>query len=249
MTTPYYQDDLVTLYHGDCRDVLPLLDQRFDAAIVDPPYGETSLRWDRWVPELPRLLATVTDSMWCFGSLRMFLGHREDFADWKLSQEIVWEKHNGSGFHADRFKRVHELATHWYRGDWANVHHDTPVTMDSTRRTVHRKERPAHTGVIADSTYVSEDGGPRLMRSVIYSRSMHGRALHPTEKPGAVLEPLIQYAVPAGGSLVDPTCGSGSALAIAKARGLRAVGIEGDERFCEVSAKRLTQDTLFGGAA
>lgn len=246
--TPYYSDDLVTLYHGDCREVLGSL-ASFDAAIVDPPYGETSLKWDAWIPELPGLLAGHTDSMWCFGSMRMFLEHRDDFAGWRFSQDVIWEKHNGSGFHADRFKRVHELATHWYRGDWSATYHQTPVTMDATRRTVRRKPRPAHTGEIEAGTYVSEDGGPRLMRSVIYARSMHGRALHPTEKSGAILEPLIEYACPPGGSLIDPTCGSGSALAVAKATGRRAVGIEDDERYCEIAARRLAQGTLFGGVA
>jgi site-specific DNA-methyltransferase (adenine-specific) len=245
----YYEDDLVRLYHGKCEDVLPELiasGEWFDAAIVDPPYGETSLLWDRWIPTLPTLLTGVTDSMWCFGSMRMFLEHGADFRLWRMSQDVVWEKHNGSGFHADRFKRVHENAVHWYRGAWADIYHSTPVTNDARRKVVRRKERPVHTGEIADSTYVSTDGGPRLMRSVIQARSMHGRALHPTEKSGAILEPLIEYAVPAGGSLIDPTSGSGSALAIAKARGLRAVGIEADERYCESAAKRLAQDTLFG---
>jgi site-specific DNA-methyltransferase (adenine-specific) len=246
--TPYFQDDLVTLYHGDCRDVLPTLGT-FDAAIIDPPYGETSLQWDHWIPELPSLLAEHTSSMWCFGSLRMFLNNVGDFADWKLSQDVVWEKHNGSGFHTDRFKRVHENAVHWYRGDWSDVYHETPKTMDATKRAVRRKGRPAHTGEIADSTYVSEDGGPRLMRSVIFARSMHGRALHPTEKPGAILEPLVEYAVPPLGSFVDATAGSCSSLVIAQATARRAVGIEGDERYCEIAANRLAQGSLFGDVA
>lgn len=248
MSAPYYEDDLVTLYHGDCREVLPALGT-FDAAIVDPPYGETSLKWDRWIPELPGLLANHTSSMWCFGSMRMFLDHVADFSSWRMSQDVVWEKHNGSGFAADRFKRVHENAVHWYRGPWSGVHHETPKTMDATARTVRRKARPAHTGGIGDSTYVSEDGGPRLTRSVIFARSMNGRALHPTEKPAAILRPLLEYAIPPGGTLVDPTAGSSASLVVAKAMGLRAVGIEGDERYCEISAERLSQDTLFGGAA
>lgn len=244
MSEAYYADESVTLYLGDCREVLPTLGT-FDAAIVDPPYGETSLGWDRWIPELPGLLATHTSSMWCFGSVRMFLTRGADFADWRLSQDVVWEKHNGSGFHADRFKRVHENALHWYRGPWSEIYHETPKTLDATRRTVRRKERPTHTGEIADSTYVSEDGGPRLTRSVIFARSMHGRALHPTEKPGAILKPLVEYAVPPGGSFIDPTAGSCSSLAIAKATGRKAVGIEADERYCEIAAKRFEQASLF----
>lgn len=107
---PYYTDPQITLYHGRAEDVLPTLGT-FDAAIVDPPYGETSLEWDRWVHGWPAMLAEHTSSMWCFGSLRMFLLHADEFADWKLSQDVIWEKHNGATFHADRFGRVHETLT------------------------------------------------------------------------------------------------------------------------------------------
>lgn len=245
---PYYGDDLVTLYHGDSRDIVPHLG-RADLIVTDPPYGETSLKWDQWQKGWVDIAALAADSMWCFGSMRMFFDHISDFGAWRLSQDIVWEKHNGSGFHADRFKRVHEFATHWYRGDWASIHKDVPMTMDSTRRTVRRKERPTHTGEIENSTYVSEDGGPRLMRSVIPMRSMHGRALHPTEKPSGILEPLIQYGCPPGGTVLDMFAGSGSTLAAAKGMGRRAIGIEANEAYCEIAAKRLAQDTLFGAAS
>jgi len=62
--------------------------------------------------------------MWCFGSMRMFLDRRAEFDDWKLSQDIVWEKATGgSTVTTDRFARIHEHATHWYRGDWGSVYH------------------------------------------------------------------------------------------------------------------------------
>src|SRR3546814_7972972 len=58
------------------------------------------LAWDRWPDGWPALAAKVASSMWCFGSMRMFLDRAPEFADWKLSQDYVWEKHNGSGFAA-----------------------------------------------------------------------------------------------------------------------------------------------------
>ena len=246
---PYYQDESATLYHGDWRELIPA-DFRADLILTDPPYGETSLEWDRWPDGWPALAARHADSMWCFGSMRMFLDRRDEFADWRLSQDVVWEKHNGSGFHADRFRRIHEHATHWYRGDWSGIHHDPPVTNDATARTVRSKRRPAHTGHIERTPYVSVDGGPRLMGSVLYAPSMHGRAINETEKPVPLLEPLIQYACPPSGLVLDFHAGSCSTLVAARNLGRRAVGYEVRESQCEEAAKRLAQGVLdFGDAS
>lgn len=251
MNAPYYQDDAVTLYHGDCREIVPELDLAADLIIADPPYAETNLAWDRWPDGWPTAVHGAAPAMWCFGSARMFMARLAEFSDWTYSQEVVWEKHNGSSLASDRFSRVHEFATFWYQGAWGDRHHVVPTTSDATRRTLRRKAKPAqHQGERGPSHYVSEDGGPRLMRSVIYCRSMHGRALHPTEKPAGILEPLIAYACPPGGLLLDPMAGSGSTGAAAKAMGRRAVLVEADERYCEVAARRLSQDVLdFEGAS
>jgi len=166
-----------------------------------------------------------------------------EFADagWKLSQDVVWEKHNGSSFHADRFRRVHEQACHFYRGSWEGIYKRTPVTHDATARAVRRKGRPAHMGHIDQTPYRSEDGGPRLMRSVIYARSMHGTAENETQKPEAIVVPLIEYACPPGGLLLSPFAGSGTDLRAARLMGRRAIGIDSRESQCEIAAKSLQE--------
>jgi site-specific DNA-methyltransferase (adenine-specific) len=244
MNAPYYQDELVTLYHGDCRDILPALGQTFDLIVTDPPYGETSLDWDRWLNGWPGFMSQYARSMWCFGTLRMYLDHAPEFSDWKLSQDVIWEKHNGSGFHADRFRRVHEQPTHWYRGDWASIHHEAQTTATASAKRVHRKQRPAHTGQINSGHYASVEGGPLLMTSVIFAKSMHGRAIHPTQKPVAILEPLISYACPPGGIIVDPFGGSCSTAVAARNLGRRCIVIEKLEAQCERSAKWLSHEVL-----
>jgi site-specific DNA-methyltransferase (adenine-specific) len=246
VTAPYYANEHVRLYLGDCRKVLPALGEEFDAAICDPPYGYTSLAWDEWPTGWTQAVAAVTSSMWCFGSLRMFVAKAPEFAwaDWRLSHDAVWRKHNGSGFQTDRFRCVHEIASHWYRGRWDEVRHEPPVTMDASRHTMRRKARPAHTGEIGAATYLSEEGGPRLRTSVIDARSMHGIAIHPTEKPVAVLTPLIQYAAPPGGTVLDPMAGSCSTAVAARLSGRRAVCIEAHEPYAEAAARRLDQGVL-----
>lgn len=244
---PYYADESVTLYHGDCREVLPALGLKADCVIADPPYGETSLAWDRWPDGWPEVAAAATRSMWCFGSMRMFLGRRDEFAGWKLSQDVIWDKGNGTSFAADRFKRVHEHAVHWYRGPWRDVFKD-PQREDATRRyfTPQRQIRADshHLGSNADHSWT--DDGTRLMKSILPQASLWHSAsrIHPTEKPVQILSLLIAYACPPGGLVIDPFAGSGSTLEAAALTGRRAIGIEADERYCELAARRLSQPVL-----
>lgn len=243
---PYYSDGAVTLYHGDCREVLPTL--AADVTITDPPYGQTSLAWDRWVTGWLDLIPDAP--LWCFGSLRMFMDRAGEFtaAGWHLAQDVVWRKHNGSSFHNDRFRRIHEQVAHFYRGEWAEQYRDVQTTPDATPSVVRHKCRPTHMGVMADN-YRSEDGGPRLMLSVIEARSEHGRAEHPTQKPLGIVSPLIAYSCPPEGTVLDAFAGSGTTLVAAKNLGRRAIGIEVDERYCEIAARRLSQEILPLGAA
>ena len=241
--TPYWQDDMITLYHGDALQVLPLLPVA-DAIVTDPPYGETSLDWDKWPDGWPAVASRVAPQMWCFGSIRMFLDKRGDLGDWKLAQDIVWEKHNGSNSANDRFRRLHELALHFYRGEWEPLFKAPQFTADATERTVRRKARPPHWGDIGARSYVSECGGPRLMGSVIYARSCHGYAVNETQKPEDIVAPLVLYSVPEGGLVVDCFAGSGTTLAVARKTGRRAIGIEKRESQCRAIVDRLAQHEL-----
>jgi site-specific DNA-methyltransferase (adenine-specific) len=191
--------------------------------------------------------------MWCFGSMRMFLDRRDEFAGWRMSHDLVWEKVEGSGFVTDRFRRVHEAVTHWYRGPWGDIHHDTPRVRVGVRernpvRTPAKGDQYGH-GTRGSSVWV--DDGTRLMRSVIEVANTSKRATHPTEKPVGILTPLIEYACPPGGTVLDPFAGSGSTAAACRVVGRKAVLIERDERYCEAIAQRLAQRDLFadlGGA-
>lgn len=238
---PFYRDSSVTLYHGRMEDVIPQLDLAgVDCAIADPPYAQTSLTWDRWPPGWPAVLeAAGIRQLWCFGSMRMFLERAEEFDRWAFAQDVVWEKHNGSGFHIDRFRRVHEAACHFYRGPWSDLYHEAPRTMDAVRKRVHRRTKPAHWSKIGEASYASEDGGPRLMGSVIFAKSCHGYAVNETQKPEALLEPFLAYSVPPGGLVLDIFSGSGTVAAVAKRTGKRCISIDIREDQCELAALRL----------
>jgi site-specific DNA-methyltransferase (adenine-specific) len=230
---------------GDCRILMPGSGP-FDLIVADPPYADTSLAWDRRVDgwlALARDALTPSGSLWIFGSLRAFMATADQFtkAAWRYAQEIVWEKQNGSSFHADRFKRVHELVAQFYRADtaWDQIYNVVQTTPGATARTVRRKTRPPHTGHIDAAYYVSKDGGPRLMRSVIYARNCHGRAIHPTEKPSSLLEILIRTSCPPGGLVGDWFAGSGAVGEACRLSGRRYLGCELDPVMADRARVRI----------
>lgn len=220
--------------------------------LADPPYGDTSLAWDRKVPgwqTTAHAMLKSSGSMWVFGSMRFFMASEQDFAaaGWRYAQDIVWEKHNGSGFQADRFKRVHEHAVQFYPHDvpWASVWNEVQVTRDAIQRSVQRKKgKPAHMGNIEHAPYQSENGGPRLMRSVIPMHSCHGHAIHPTEKPVGLLQILIRTSCPPGGIVGDMFAGSGAAGEACAQAGRNYAGSEIDPKMADKARNRLA-DNLF----
>jgi site-specific DNA-methyltransferase (adenine-specific) len=236
----------VRIINADVFDGLAQLDdESVDCIVTDPPYGETSFDWDKvpggWISEARRVLKPE-GSMWVFGSFRSLMA--SDWSGWILAQDLVWEKHNGSNSFADRFRRVHELAVHFYRSDtsWSAVYKKPLFTNDARARVVRRKQRPPQWGEMGGSSYRSEDGGPRLMRSVMFFRSMHGQAEHPTQKPVAVMLPLIEYSCPPGGVVLDPFIGSGTTALACNRLGCGCIGIEINPEYVAMAERRIRGD-------
>jgi hypothetical protein len=138
-------DWLNRVHFGDCREVMKAWPAGVaDACITDPPYGDTSLDWDRrcagWMAEVARVLKPAA-SVWVFGSMRYLatVFAEMEAHGFRYAQDIVWEKQNGTGFHNDRFKRVHEHAIQFYRGAWADIFKDPQFTHDARAKVVRRK--------------------------------------------------------------------------------------------------------------
>lgn len=216
-------------YEGDCRDFLPGLTA--DLILTDPPYGSTPQPWDTWPDGWVKLAAACAPSMWCFGTARMYLEHGAEFtaAGWRFAEDIVWEKHNGSGPGSRRrFQCVHEAVYHFYRPPWSAIYADVPrVPRDGPERAP-AKRVPANTvhrgSYGASSTWT--DDGLRLTRSVIRARSAHRRGTHTAQKPDDLLRILIEASCPPGGTVLDPFAGSRAVLRAAAALGRNAIGID-----------------------
>lgn len=219
--TPYYEDGLVQLWHGDCREVLPALDLSAVelAMVVDPPYGIDYQTNQRRLEGNARSIANDADvsvRSWVleWWALR---GPALVFGSWKREKPagtrgvLVWDKGGalGSG----------DLSLPW-KFDHEEVY------------------------VLGGPFAGRRDCGSVLRCPPVQAV---GRA-HPNEKPVRLMSMLLAKLphVP----VIDPCCGVGAVLQAAKARGRRTIGVELDERYCEVAATRLAQEALdFGGAA
>jgi site-specific DNA-methyltransferase (adenine-specific) len=245
----------VTVYHGDCREVVPALmagrvvgngwGDVATAVIADPPYQETGFAWDRWPDGWPATMIGVARSMWCFGSLRMFMARAGEFAMWTLSQDVMWRKTLATGARGDRFRRAHESIGLFYRGRWQDVWRQ-PVRV-AGEVTQSGKRRPRRGATVKSGWHGHKDNewtddGSRMATSVIESPNMWKRNPRAkTEKPVRVLDPLIRYSVPPGGVVLDPFAGSGSTGEAARLAGRKAILIEADEAACDTIARRMLQ--------
>lgn len=197
--TPYYQDQAVTIYHGDCRDVLPQLDP-VELVLTDPPYGVGKADWDCVIPQewLP-LAARKCQAMGIMPGISNLLSLPSQVEGltyrWMLSVRIINSTTRGAmGF-----------------GNW-----------------------------IACAIYAREDVN-------IYTQSPDATEIairgdmpeHPSPKPFEAMRWLISR-LP-GDLILDPFMGSGTTLRAAKDLGRKAIGIEVEERYCEIAAKRMSQ--------
>lgn len=219
-SSPYYQDDAVTIYHGDCRELLPAL--AADLVLTDPPYGigfeskkergsspgarrGSGGHYGRdWGPiagddqpfDPTHLLSFSRLILWgahCYSS------RLPDSAGW-----LVWDKKRGGTISTAFNASQCDLA--WTRGVIGHV-----------RTFVHLWD-----GLRRDSEI--------------------GSHLHPTQKPTQLMSWCIQLTD--AQTILDPYMGSGPTLRAAKDLGRKAIGIELEERYCETAAKRCAQEVM-----
>jgi DNA modification methylase len=214
---PYYEQDGITIYHGDCREILPGLGP-VDLVLTDPPYGIGADKNLRANKQHGKAVAPSRD----YGTAswddkpppRWLLEQAIEKAQYAIvwggnyfslppsSGWLVWDKDNGSNGYADC-----ELA-------WTNI----PQAI--------RRVRFRWMGMLQE--HMGADKEERW---------------HPTQKPLSVTRWAILQA-PEYETILDPFMGSGTTLRAAKDLGRKAIGIEIEERYCEIAAKRLQQSVM-----
>lgn len=198
---PYYDHAGITIYHGDCREIIPQL-PKVDLVLTDPPYGVEFAEWDGkeqiknfgiWLEMLSAISRNIT-----------FTCGWPRLADWciikKPNAYLYWHKPGSMGFGPFGFTHIDPMPVYG------------TVKMNGTH-------------------------------DVIYAPIIVQDKIHPTEKP-------IKWATGAINkfraieTILDPFMGSGTTLRAAKDLGRKAIGIEIEEKYCEIAAKRLSQEVF-----
>lgn len=229
MSDPYYQTALATLYLGDARDVLPTLGREsVDLIATDPPYGvkwRSGLRGEKFDEmagddnslNVPELLAGAVRALRVNRHVYVFGYSPEDLAGPLCLggvAELIWDKTQlGPGDLALPYGPAHERIT---------------FGVYAPRPSMRRKGCGNLSARLRKGSVLRV---PRL--------NSQGVKNHPTEKPVALMRQIIESSSMLGEVVLDPFAGSGSTLVAALITGRKAIGIEVNEQYAEITVKRL----------
>jgi DNA modification methylase len=220
---PYYQDAWATIYHGDCREILPTL-PKVDLVLTDPPYG---VKMDKGFEGIGGFAG--------FGKPIARKQYTDSWDDERPAREvfeaIVRAAETCLIFGGNFFADILPQSKHW-------IFWDKLQTMPT----------------FGDGELIWTNVDRKSIKKII--REYNGligkepQRWHPTQKPVNLIRQLIEQYGAENGTTLDPFMGSGTTLKAAKELSRKSIGIEIEEKYCEIAAKRLSQEVLnFTGAA
>lgn len=237
--TPYYEHAGITIYHGDCREWLVLHGAhvlRTDVIISDPPYDartHTGARSAEGNGNESHRISKPIDIHFApldiSDALPLMLSAAKRWVVAFCTMEMIGEYQRVAG---DAWVR----AGFWRRPDGApQFTGDRPATPGDAVAIMHAKGKKRWNG-----------GGHHAYWEYGVERSAR---FHPTQKPEELMCALVHQFSDPNETVCDPYMGSGTTLVAAKRLGRKAIGIEREERYCEIAAKRLAQEALPLGVA
>ena len=218
--------------------------------ITDPPYQVTPLKWDKrpdWDEFMKQMARVSGDSgqMWIFCRMPWAIDLHLAAVKygWVFFQERIWQKQNGSGATVKTFRKTHENIWQYKRINSKTFNLEEvrePKTTTGDKSIKPGKGR-------SDCQYMKKrvgyiDDGFRLPKSVFFCPNLHQSKEslgHSTQKPEAVILPLIKYSSNEGDLVFDPFSGTGTTPSVAKQTGRRWLAIEMVERWHRTSVERV----------
>jgi DNA modification methylase len=235
----YYEDESCTIYHGDCRDVLPTL-EKVDHVITDPPYAPRAMKNARNNGETMKQRRDGVVRDFGYAALDDVLRYEAARLVAALVRRWAMFWCDLESFHLWR-SDAEDAGLRYVRGGvWTRVNGAPQFTGD----------RPAQ-GV--EACVIAHAAGQRLrwngggrpaawVGPIVGSQDASRE--HTSPKPEWLMERVVGDFTDPGDTILDPFMGSGTTLVAAKRLGRRAIGIEREEKYCAVAAERLRQGAL-----
>jgi site-specific DNA-methyltransferase (adenine-specific) len=247
---PYYESNGVTLFLGDCREVMPELNMTVDAIICDPPYGTTSNKWDSPIPlgSMWEQLARIgkSSAAFIFTASQPFTSALVlSKPDW-FRHEWIWIKNRGSNF-ANTCRepmKEHESVLVFSRGKWTYnkiMQERTGAGLDRVAYGFNFRSQSENYRNFEGREGV-DLGAMRVPSS--WQKFNTEVGLHPTQKPVSLFDYLVRTYTNPHETVLDFSCGSGTTLVACARTGRKSIGIELEEKYAEIAAKRLSQEVL-----
>ena len=246
---PYYETPLGKLYHGDCLDIMPQLEP-VDLVLTDPPYGTTACLWDSIIP---------IEEMW--GCLKQNLNNNaviiltatEPFASILRTSNLnlykydwVWVKEKGNGVGTAKYQplRKYECVLVFYK---KNKYFPIMEKLEKPYKHIitsknSEQKKWGFKSIKEGELYYKEYTHRFPVNVLEIPREHNTKNLHPTQKPTALMEYLIRTYTKKNDIVEDFSIGSGTTAVACERLKRRWIGIEIEEKYCEIAAKRIEQE-------
>lgn len=250
---PYYQDDAVIIYHADCRDILPLLPAKsIDLVLTDPPYGITSCKWDTIIPfdvMWHLLLSPVKPNAGIiFTASQPFSSALVMSNPSLFRHEWIYQKRCTSNFTQAKYAPMKEHETVLVFGKArVNYYPMKEQRKGSGDERVRHKFSKTKSGEFTSVKMALPNPSELRYPSSVQefnNRTKGDRGLHPTQKPLLLMAYLIKTYSLEKEKAIDPFLGSGTTAVASKLFNRKCIGIEIEEKYCEIAAKRCSQTVM-----
>jgi site-specific DNA-methyltransferase (adenine-specific) len=239
---PYYEHAGITIYHGDCREILPSL--KVQCVVTSPPYNTLPIAHkpsgihaerrsgvNQWIAKAVNGYFDVRPEEEYQKWIREIIGACLDICD-----GLVWVNH--------KVRYRDGVAIHPARMLPFPIYSEIIWNRRGSMALNCKRYAPSHETILGFGRPLDWDDSLNKLMSVWDDIPPQLESEHPCPYPEEIPARLLRSSCPIGGIVLDPFSWIGTTLRAAKDLGRRAIGIEIEERYCEIAAKRLSQEVF-----
>ena len=254
---PYFETELGTLYHGDCLKIMPLLKEKVDMVLTDPPYGTTVCKWDSIIPldlmwkEIKRLIKD-NGAIALFGNQpfvsKLIISNIEMF-----KYELIWERNTPTGFYNAKIQQLktHENILIFYKKQSLYNPQMIKRNAEEYKKSVRIRNCECPNPEIYGGgrkkiiRKTAEEQKYRFPFTIIKIKKerIYNNKKHPTHKPVALMEYLINTYTNNNDMVLDFSIGSGTTAIACERLNRQWIGIEINKEYCDIAVDRIKKET------